>query len=133
MLNSNGRLGLNKQMQQSQFNPKIDVDGIIMCHERFVNADLLEETKTPILMSRNSSPPSRKLSQETVPCRCKPYTSPDQNINWIEKGRDILKKIIQQCTLSQKYQGGPFRMLIMSPWLKIKVVKSKLFQSTGLH
>ena len=54
MLNSNGRLGLNKQMQQSQFNPKIDVDGIIMCHERFVNADLLEETKTPILMSRNS-------------------------------------------------------------------------------
>ena len=53
MLNSNERLGLNKQMQQSQLNPKIDVDGIIMCHERFVNGDLPEETKTTILLSRN--------------------------------------------------------------------------------
>ena len=56
MAKPNGKLELNNQMQQSQLNPKIDDDdddGIIMCHGRFINVDLPEKTKTPLLVPRN--------------------------------------------------------------------------------
>ena len=38
--------------RQSQLNPKLHQDGIIRLHGRFVNADLQESAKLPILLPR---------------------------------------------------------------------------------
>ena len=43
---------LNEKQRQSQLNPKIHQHGIIRLHGRFINADLPEDAKLPILQPR---------------------------------------------------------------------------------
>ena len=46
------KLQLNEKQRQSQLSPKIHQDGIIRLQGRFINADLPEDTKLPILPPR---------------------------------------------------------------------------------
>ena len=43
---------LNEKQRQCQLNPKLHQDGIIRLHGGFINADLPEDAKLPILLQR---------------------------------------------------------------------------------
>ena len=46
---------LNGKQKQSQLNPKIHQGGIIILHGIFINADLPEDSKLPILLPRQEN------------------------------------------------------------------------------
>ena len=48
----NGETKLNKNTAENRLNPKLDKDGIIRCYGRMTNANLPQETITPILLPR---------------------------------------------------------------------------------
>lgn len=50
----------------------------------------------------------------------------------IPQGRAEVKKAIHGCGTCKIFQGGPFKLPSMSPWLRKKVAKSAPFTYTGL-
>ena len=48
----NGKTKLNKTTAENWLNPKLDEDGIIKCYGKMTNANLPQETITPIILPR---------------------------------------------------------------------------------
>ena len=44
----NGEATIKKKVSKNQLNPKLDTDGIVRCYGRLRNANLSEETVTPV-------------------------------------------------------------------------------------
>ena len=126
---------LNKQALQNQLQLRIGADGIVRCFGRFTNADLPQETITPILLPRGE-----KFVHLLIEDRHKNLCHAGVNHTlsqirskyWIPKGRAEVKLVLRRCKICQKYQGGPFKMPPMSPWPQFKTTISKPFQNTGL-
>ena len=132
---SKGEMVLNKSLDKSQLNPKIENDGLIRCYGRLNNADFPEETINPILL-----PTREKIVELLIEDHHKKTFHAGVNHTlaqirmkyWIPKGRAEVKRVLRKCNVCQKYQGGPFKMLSMSPWPSNKVIRSLPFQYTGL-
>ena len=132
---SKGEMVLNKSLDKSQLNPKIENDGLIRCYGRLNNADFPEETINPILL-----PTREKIVELLIEDHHKKTFHAGVNHTlaqirmkyWIPKGQAEVKQVLRKCNVCQKYQGGPFKMLSMSPWPSNKVIRSLPFQYTGL-
>ena len=129
---SKGERVLNKSIVKSQLNPKIENDG---CYGRLNNADFREETINPILL------PTRKKTVEllieghhkkTFHAGVNHTLAQIRMKYWTPKGQAEVKGVLRKCNVCQKYQGGPFKMLSMSPWPNNKVIRSLPFQYTSL-
>jgi len=126
---------LKKQVTNNQLNPKLDSDGVVRCYGRFNNAAWDPGTITPVLLPREE-----RLVQLMIEDYHKKLFHAGVNHTlsqirmkyWIEKGRAEVKKVLRQCKICRKYQGGPFKMPQMSPWPKEKLTRSLPFQHTGL-
>ena len=132
---SNGNLTLNKQTATNPLNPKLDPDGIIRCYGRLTNADLPQETITPILLPRKErfvqlmiEDMHRKLFHAGV----NHTLSQMRTKYWIPQARAEIKYVLRRCRICRKHQGGPYKMPLMSPWPKGKLSKSIPFKKTGL-
>ena len=132
---SKGEMVLNKSLDKSQLNPKIENDGLIRCYGRLNNADFPEETINPILL-----PTREKIVELLIEDHHKKtfhagvnHTLAQIRIKyWIPKRRTEVKGVLRKCSVCQKYQGGSFKMPSMSHWPNNKVIRSLPFQYTGL-
>ena len=132
---SKGEMFLNKSIVKSQLNPKKEYDRLIRCYGRLRNADLPEETINSILLPRRE-----KIVELLIEDHYKKmfhagvnHTLAQFRMKYsIPKGRAEVKQVLRKCNVCQKYQGGPFKMSSMSPWPSNKVIRSLVFQYTGL-
>ena len=51
---------------------------------------------------------------------------------WISKERSLLRKLIKNCLVCQKYQSGPYNLPPMPPLPTVRSIRVKPFQITGL-
>lgn len=51
---------------------------------------------------------------------------------WIPRGRSEVRKVLSNCKVCQRTEGGPFKMPKMPPWPKERVMQSIPFEYTGV-
>ena len=131
-----GMIVLNISIIKSQLNPKIENDGLIRCYGRLSNGSLPEETINPILLPKREKVVELLLQyhhEKTFHAGANHTLAQVRMKYWIPKGRAEVKRVLEKCNVCQKYQGGPFKKLSMSPWPSNKVVRPLSFQYTGLN
>ena len=130
-----GELGLKQQITQSQLNPRIDNHGLVRCFGRFSNTMLPEEAITPILLPREETFVHLLIEAHHVKLLHAGVSHTLSQLRykfWIPKGRAEVKYILKRCRTCRKYEGGPFKMPLMTPWPTSKVIRALPFQNTGL-
>ena len=131
----NGKTKLNKTTAENQLNPKLDEDGIIRCYGRMTNANLPQETITPILLPRKERFVELMIEEyhkRLLHAGVNHTLSQIRTKYWIVRGRVEVKNVLRKCRICCKYQGGLFKMPPMSPWPKNKLTQSAPFKHTGL-
>ena len=126
---------LKKEIERSQLHPKISRNGIIRVYGRLQNADLPEDTITPILLPRGENL-TRKIIEDThkrIYHSGVSHTLASIRIKyWIPQGRSEIKKILRKCLICIRHQGGPYKLKPMAPWPKSKVCESPAFTNIGI-
>ena len=126
---------LNKKQKQSQLNPSIHNDGIIRLSGRFVNSDLPEEAKLPILLPRTEHYTRLLISnihEKLFHAGATHTLSQLRSKYWIPQGRTAVKTVLKRCLTCIRWQGGPYKTKMMSPWPKSRVTISPSFTCTGI-
>ena len=98
---------------------KIDEEGILRCHGRLNNADILEESKVPIYLPRKNYYTEilvQEFHQKLFHAGSSHTLSKIRNLYWIPQGRTIVINVICHCGICRKNHGGPFKMPKISPW-----------------
>ena len=120
----NGKTKLNKTTAENQLNSKLDEDGIISCYGGMTNANLSQETITPILLPRKEKFVELMVEEYNKRLLYAGFNHTLSQIRtkyWIVLGRAEVKNVLRKCRTCRKYQGGPFKMPSMSPWPKNKL------------
>ena len=130
---TNGQL--SQKQKQNQLNPSIYADGIIRLNGRFVNSNLPEEAKSPILLPREEY--FTKLLINNVHAEiCHGGTAHTlarlRQKYWIPQGRTAIKAVLKKCLTCIRFQGGPYKIKPVSPWPKSRVTVSSPFTNTGV-
>ena len=94
-----------------QFNCKVDSNGLTRCYGRMKYANIPENAKAPIMLSKE-----HRLSVLVVLyCHLRVmHRGLKQTLNeiranyWITRGRSFVKKVISPCVLCRKLNGRPF-------------------------
>ena len=110
---------LNKKQRQSQLNPKIHQDRIIRLHGRFINADLPEDAKLPILLPRQehfSKLLIQDIHHKIHHCGVSHTLAQLRQRYWIPHGRTAVKMILKRCLICLRFQGGPYKVKPMASW-----------------
>ena len=131
----NGKTKLNKTTAENRLNPKLDEDGIIRCYRRMTNANLPQETITPILLPRKERFVELMIEEyhkRLLHAGVNHTLSQIRTEYWIVRGRVGVKNVLRESRICRKYQGRPFKMPPMSPWPKNKLTQSAPFKHTGL-
>ena len=126
---------LNKKQRQSQLNPKIYQDGIIRLHGRFINADLPEYAKLPILQPRQehfSKLLIQDMHHKIRHCGVSQTPAQIRQRYWIPQGQTAVKIMLKRCLICLRFQGAPYKVKPMAPWPTSKVIRTKTFTNTDL-
>ena len=120
---------------KDQLNLMLDQHGVIRCHGRYQNAQLSQGAKYPKLLPRKEY--YTQLVIEDSHCNMlhagvsQTLAEIRQNY-WIPKGRSEVRKVLKNCKVCQRTEGGPFKMPKMPPWPKERVMQSAPFEYTGV-
>ena len=120
---------------KDQLNLMLDQHGVIRCHGRYQNAQLSQGAKYPKLLPRKEY--YTQLVIEDSHCNMlhagvsQTLAEIRQNY-WIPKGRSEVRKVLKNCKVCQRTEGGPFKMPKMPPWPKERVMQSVPFEYTGV-
>ena len=126
---------LNEKQRQSQLSPKIHWHEIIRLQGRFINADLPEDAKLPILLPRQehfSKLFIQDIHHKIHYCGVSQMLGQLRQRYWIPQGQTVVKMILKRCLICLRFQGGPYKVKPMLPWPTSKVIRSKAFTNTGL-
>ena len=124
-----------KNSLKEQLGLKLDEDGLIRCHGRFINVELPDEAKYPKLLIRKHH--FRDLIIESYHKKLL-HAGMNHTLSqlryeyWVPHGRTEVKRVLRKCTICLRHEGGPYKMPPMAPWPKSRVMKSSPFTFTGL-
>ena len=112
-----------------------EVDGIMRCHGRLNQAELREETKTPILL-----PKYHPLTHLVIrSCHARVFHSGEnqtlselRQTYWVAKGRQEVKKVIRNCTKCLKVKGKPFSTPTVGDIPSARVTRARPFERVGI-
>ena len=126
---------LKDEYLKNQLNPTLHENGIVRVHGRLHNAQLSEDTITPILLPRGTiftSMVIQDIHERLFHTGVSHTLAMIRYKYWIPQGRSEVKKVLRNCLVCTKHQGGPYKTKPMSPWPKTKVCESPAFTNTGL-
>ncbi|MEW8544196.1 MAG: integrase [Candidatus Thiodiazotropha sp.] len=113
----------------------IDSHGLLRCAGRLQNAELCENTRHPIILSR-----SHRYTDLIIERFHKTalHTGVSQTLSlirqkyWIPQGRSAVRKVLQRCTTCRRHEGGSYRMPLMPPLPAECLTESPPFTYTGV-
>ena len=130
----NIRLGRRCNLKE-QLNLIIDDHGLLRCRGRYENAELTQGARCPKLLSATEYY-TRLIIED---CHYKTmHSGVSQTLAqtrmgyWIPQGRSQVKKVVNNCKVCQRAEGGSFSMPKMPPWPRERVAQSFPFEYTGL-
>ena len=130
---------LKTEYQQSQLNPRIQADGIIRPHRCMINADLLEEKTTPILLPKRAYFTTlliKYVHNQNFLAGISHTLALIRSKYWLPQERSQVKQVLGKC-LSYfltciKHLGSTYKSKSIAPWQNIKINESPAFTNTGL-
>ena len=93
---------LNEKKRQSQLNPKMHQNRIIRLHGRFINGDLPEDAKLPILLPRQehfSKLLIQDIHHKIHHCGVSQTLAQLSQRYWMPQGRTAVKMILKRCLI----------------------------------
>ena len=114
---------------------KIDPRGILRCHGRLENAELIEDAIFPKLLPKNhlfTKLLVEHIHKKTFHSGVSQTLATIRNEYWIPQGRRTVQNIIRLCNICQRFQGGPYKTPPFPPLPMERVNPSPSFQYTGL-
>ncbi len=128
----------SKDLKHSSYNdlrPFVDEDGLIRSASRLSNAPLNYNTKFPYLLPHEAPivPLIIKAWHEKLGHSGTQHVLANlRKTLWITHGQKMVRKIIQQCTVCRRHQGGHYPMQEMPPLPKVRLVNPQPFTYTGI-
>lgn len=120
---------------QRQLGVYIGADGLLRCTGRLENADLSEGAKFPILLPRGERFTDlliQHIHYQQLHCGVSQTLCQIRYNYWIPQGRSAVRKVLRNCLVCRKHEGGPYKMPMMAPYPKSRVSQSIPFSGTGL-
>ena len=113
----------------------VDTDGMLRCGGRFKHANLSEATKFPILLPQSEKITNMLIEKEHAKLMHSGISQTLGEIRqrfWIPHGRASVTKVVKNCKVCTKVEGGPYKLPPMAPLPKSRVSESTSFTKTGL-
>ena len=127
---------MNKKCNlKEQLNLIIDEHGLLRCRGRYENTELTQGARCPkllptveyytrlIIEDKHNKAMHSGVSQTLAQTRME---------YWIPQGSSQVKKVVKNCKVCRRIEGGLFPMPKMPPWPKERVAQSFPFEYTGL-
>ncbi|XP_045158778.1 uncharacterized protein LOC123524558 [Mercenaria mercenaria] len=127
-----GKKKCNLQLQLDVF---IDKNGLLRCKGRLENASLTESARNPLLLPRDDSFTVLIVEREHKRLF---HSGVSQTLSqlryryWIPSGRATVRKILRQCLVCRRVEGGAYKMPPMAPLPRSRVTESTPFSHIGL-
>ena len=86
-------------------------DRIIRLHGRFINGDLPEDAKLPILLPRQehfSKLLIQDIHHKIHHCGVSQTLAQLRQRYWMVQGRTAVKMILKRCLICLRFEGGPY-------------------------
>ena len=119
----------------SQLGIYVDTNGLLRCSGRLKYADICEGARKPLLLPRQHRYTDLVIEKYH---RSQLHTGTAQILAslrqrfWIPHGRSVVKKVLGQCTICRRYEGGPYKMPLMPPFPSEQVTEAVPFTLTGI-
>ncbi len=113
----------------------LDDDGLWRCGGRIQNAAVAFSTRHPILLHKNHHLTKLvvKRAHERVLHDGVKETLTEVRVKfWIVKGRSFVRRILQQCTVCKRFEGGPYPTPPPPPLPPYRVEEAPPFTNTGV-
>ena len=120
---------------KEQLNLIIDDHGLLRCRGRYENAELTQGARCPKLLPTAEYYTRliiKDFHSKTMHSGVSQTLARTRMQYWIPQGRLQVKKVINNCKVCRRIEGGPFPMPKMPPWPKERVAQSFPFEYTGL-
>ena len=107
----NRKTKLNKTTAENLLNPKLGEYGIIRCYRRMINANLPQETITPILLPQREKfvelMNNEEYHKSLLHAGVNHTLSQIRTKYWIVRERVEVENVLRKCKTCHKHQGGP--------------------------
>ncbi|MBV2113425.1 MAG: aspartyl protease family protein [Candidatus Thiodiazotropha sp. (ex Ctena orbiculata)] len=120
---------------KSQLGVYVDEKGLLRCRGRLERSDINEGSKLPLLLPKDEY--FTQLIIEYIHKGCQhagialTLAQVRQNY-WVPQGRSAVKRILKNCTVCRRWEGGPYQMPPMPPLPRERVTESVPFSHTGI-
>lgn len=97
----------------SQLNLFLDPEGVIRCQGCINHADVLNSSKTPILLPSDSHYTKLLIQQKHSEVHhngIRDTLTAIRETHWIINGRAAVKKTLRRCVICKRYEGKPLTM-----------------------
>ena len=125
----------NFDQWKSQFWLYQDDSGIWRCGERLSNSDISEQTKYPILLSKDHHLALlivRESHKRVMHGDVKATLTEVRSRYWIVQGRNFVRGVLHKCTVCRRFQGGPYTSPPAPPLPSFRVNEAQPFSYTGV-
>jgi len=119
----------------TQLGIKLDSDNLLRCYGRLTNSDISLTSKNPILLPKLDHFTYLVINDahKTVFHSGIGHTLAQiRQRYWIPQGRSAVKKVLRDCRICRRWEGGPYQMPPMPPLPVERVTKIPPFTETGL-
>ena len=113
----------------------IDREGVWRCGGRLSNADVPYMTKHPIFLSRDHHLTELlvlKAHERVLHNGVKETLAEFRARYWMVKGRSLVKKLLQKCSICKRFEGRPYAAPMPPPLPEFRVRIEPPFTSTGI-
>ena len=126
---------LQQGKDENPLNLNLDKEGIIRCYGRLTSTDGTQTIIDPIILPKNHHFTSLIIKHYHIKLMHAGVSHTLAELRqefWIPHGRNQVRKVLNNCVICRRFNGGPFRLPNMSVWPKKKISRSKPFTFTGL-
>ena len=120
---------------QRQLGVYLDDDGLLHCKGMLDQADICESARRPILLPKNEIFTHlliEKIHKQSLHSGVSQTLSQIRYKYWLPHGRATVGAVIRNCTICRRHEGGPYKMPVMAPLPKSRVISAVPFSRTGL-
>ena len=120
---------------EGEFGVFSDPNGILRCGGRLGNADLSESQKHPALLDANHHVTSlivRACHERVHHNGVKETLTELRSRFWIVRGRQVVKKLLHECTICRRLQGKPYSAPTAPSLPSFRITKEQPFTFTGV-
>lgn len=120
---------------RAQLGLYMDNSGLIRCQGRLENAEICEGARYPLLLPKHHRYTELIIQshhERALHTGCTQTLSLTRQKYWIPQGRAAVKRVLKQCTVCRRHEGGPYKMPLMPPIPTERVSTSAPFTYTGV-